>query len=79
MPLSQNTSPIWSFRLESLSATPSAAVQQEMKRLQRPFGGKICIGPEGSMQVGERGPLEGSGSWTHQNQTRPIRSAATTR
>ena len=52
---------------ESLSATPSAAVQQEMKRLQRPFGGKICTGPEGNMQVGERGPLEGSGSWTHQN------------
>jgi outer membrane protein assembly factor BamB len=52
---------------ESLSATPSDAVHQEMKRLQRPFGGKTCTGPVGNMQVDERGPLEGSGSWTHQN------------
>lgn len=52
---------------QSLTADPSDAVTQEMKRLQRPFGGKICVGPLGDMQIETRGPLEGSGSWTHQN------------
>ena len=52
---------------ESLSSTPSEAVDQEMRRLQRPFGGKIYIGPSDNLKVDERGPLEGSGSWTHQN------------
>ena len=52
---------------KSRSSTPSAAVAQEMKRLQRPFGGIVCTGPTNDLNVNERGPLEGSGSWTHQN------------
>ena len=39
----------------------------QMQRLQRPSGGIVCTGPVDAMQFDERGPLEGSGSWTHQN------------
>ena len=39
----------------------------QMKRLQRPSGGIVCTGRVDTMKVDERGPLEGSGSWTHQN------------
>jgi outer membrane protein assembly factor BamB len=35
-------------------------------RLQRPFGGVVCLGTPGQMKVDTRGPLEGAGSWTHQ-------------
>jgi outer membrane protein assembly factor BamB len=38
----------------------------EAKRLQRPFGGSICIGPPGKMKQTVRGPLAGAGNWTHQ-------------
>ena len=50
----------------------SAAGEKELvtakirKRLQRPFGGVVCVGPIGKMQLATRGPLEGAGSWTHQ-------------
>ena len=37
----------------------------EISRLQRPFGGKVCLGKPGNMTVSERGPLEGTGVWTH--------------
>jgi outer membrane protein assembly factor BamB len=43
-------------------ATPSA----EMKRLQRPFGGTICLGSADKLKIERRGPLPGAGSWTHQ-------------
>jgi outer membrane protein assembly factor BamB len=39
----------------------------EIDRLQRPFGGVVCIGRPGQMQVQRRGPLGGAGGWTHQN------------
>jgi len=45
-------------------AVPNAA---EMARLQRPYGGTICVGAPGQWQIRRRGPLEGAGSWTHQN------------
>lgn len=51
----------------SLSAPVSDAVMSEAQRLQRPWGGFLCLGPAGKMEAIERGPLEGSGSWTHQN------------
>ncbi|MFT5471561.1 MAG: outer membrane protein assembly factor BamB, partial [Verrucomicrobiales bacterium] len=49
---------------KSLTETPSPAAKAEMHRIQRPFGGKICLGPVGEMEIDERGPLEGGGSWT---------------
>ena len=39
---------------------------QEISRLQRPYGGVVCVGPPGSMQLHTRGELAGAGSWTHQ-------------
>ncbi|MEM7010690.1 MAG: PQQ-binding-like beta-propeller repeat protein, partial [Verrucomicrobiota bacterium] len=47
----------------SSNPSPSEKLRAEMKRLQRPFGGKIFV----DGQVEERGPLEGGGNWTHQN------------
>jgi len=38
----------------------------EAQRLQRPFGGVICVGKPGSLTQQKRGPLAGAGSWTHQ-------------
>ena len=42
------------------------AVAKEITRLQRPYGGVLCFGKPGSMQVRVRGELVGGGSWTHQ-------------
>jgi len=42
-------------------------ITQAMKRIQRPSGGVVCTGRIDAMQFDERGPLEGAGSWTHQN------------
>lgn len=39
----------------------------ELKRLQRPYGGIICIGEPGRLKGKRRGPLAGAGNWTHQN------------
>ena len=39
----------------------------EMARLQRPYGGVICVGTPGHLQVRRRGPLKEAGEWTHQN------------
>ncbi|MHC4227710.1 MAG: outer membrane protein assembly factor BamB family protein [Planctomycetota bacterium] len=39
----------------------------EIKRLQRPYGGVVCLGTPGRLQVRRRGPLRGAGNWTHQN------------
>ena len=36
------------------------------RRLQRPEGGVLCFGPPDDLEVERRGPVEGSGSWTHQ-------------
>ncbi len=47
---------------EELASFPSA----EAERLQRPYGGKICIGSSGALQLRERGALTGAGTWTHQ-------------
>ncbi|MHC4983203.1 MAG: outer membrane protein assembly factor BamB family protein, partial [Planctomycetota bacterium] len=38
----------------------------EIARLQRPWGGVVCIGRPGEMKVDVRGPLAGAGKWTHQ-------------
>ncbi|MDA7920691.1 PQQ-binding-like beta-propeller repeat protein [Verrucomicrobiales bacterium] len=52
---------------QSLSGVISKPIIEEMQRIQRPFGGKMVSGSLTEMQVEERGALEGSGSWTHQN------------
>lgn len=41
-------------------------VSEEMSRLQRPYGGALCVGKPGSMRIRVRGELTGAGSWTHQ-------------
>jgi len=45
----------------------SLAAKKEIGRLQRPFGGKTCLGKPGAMRVETRGALAGAGSWTHQS------------
>jgi len=39
----------------------------EIARLQRPYGGTVCIGSPGQWEVRRRDPMEGAGQWTHQN------------
>ncbi len=39
---------------------------KEISRLQRPYGGVLCVGKPGSMRIRVRGELAGAGSWTHQ-------------
>ncbi|MHC4583164.1 MAG: outer membrane protein assembly factor BamB family protein [Planctomycetota bacterium] len=39
----------------------------EIERLQRPYGGVVCLGTPGQLQVLRRGPMKGAGQWTHQN------------
>ncbi|MBQ12656.1 MAG: hypothetical protein CMJ45_14040 [Planctomyces sp.] len=39
---------------------------REISRLQRPYGGVLCVGKPGSMRIRVRGELAGAGSWTHQ-------------
>ncbi|MDP6905363.1 MAG: PQQ-binding-like beta-propeller repeat protein [Verrucomicrobiota bacterium] len=51
----------------SMEQPLSVAVKKEIARLQRPFGGKICLGKPDSLHLETRGVLEGAGSWTHQN------------
>lgn len=51
----------------SLTNDVAPGIASEMRRLQRPGGGKKCLGRPGSMEVAERAALAGSGSWTHQN------------
>ena len=41
-------------------------VIEEVSRLQRPYGGEICLGKVGELELTKRGALAGAGSWTHQ-------------
>jgi outer membrane protein assembly factor BamB len=51
----------------SLSGKGDLHTNQHVKRMQRPCGGAICMGKPSEMTSRVRGPLEGAGSWTHQN------------
>ena len=62
----------------SLAGVKDQAITKEARRLQRPFGGMICTGALGKMQVETRGELVGAGSWTHQN-SNPAHKASQTR
>ena len=55
------------FSSDSLDKKMSADAKKEINRLQRPFGGKSCLGKLSAMRVHTRGALAGAGSWTHQN------------
>jgi outer membrane protein assembly factor BamB len=46
--------------------TGTAPDRETFDRLQRPWGGVVCIGKPGAMKPRARGPLEGAGQWTHQ-------------
>lgn len=50
------------------AVTDEAAVSgsKERSRLQRPYGGVICVGKPGAMKPDTRGALANAGSWTHQ-------------
>ena len=50
----------------SIRSGSEAIAWQEVRRLQRPYGGMICVGRPGEMTVHKRAELEGAGSWTHQ-------------
>ena len=50
-----------------LSVDTAVMDQAEAERLQRPYGGIVCVGKPGQLQVRRRGPLQGAGQWTHQN------------
>ena len=47
------------------SAAGGALPEKEAARLQRPWGGAICVGKPGAMKPKIRGPLEGAGQWPH--------------
>jgi len=51
----------------SVTEGPGVVPLKAAQRMQRPFGGIACIGRSGAMQRTIRGPLEGTGNWTHQN------------
>lgn len=42
-----------------------SAPREAAARMQRPFGGIACYGPAEAIQIHSRGPLEGTGQWTH--------------
>ncbi len=43
-----------------------ASMKSEMARLRRPYGGILCTGKPGEMDLVKGGPVEGAGRWTHQ-------------
>ena len=50
----------------SVAEGERAVPMKEAVRLQRPNGGVLCVGRQGSMKKTVRGALEGAGNWTHQ-------------
>ncbi|MFT5523545.1 MAG: outer membrane protein assembly factor BamB [Pirellulaceae bacterium] len=51
---------------ENLLSTAKLISTETRLRLQRPYGGVVCLGETGQMTVDTRGSLEGAGNWTHQ-------------
>ena len=50
----------------SVTGADITAGNDEIARLQRPYGGIVCLGALGSMNVKTRGALADAGQWTHQ-------------
>ena len=49
----------------SVGGEKIAPPADRIARIQRPFGGVLCLGPTGRMKPSVRGELAGAGSWTH--------------
>jgi len=49
----------------SLTEGPDVVPEETAARLQRPYGGIVCVGRPGAMKESARGPLEGAADWTH--------------
>ncbi|GAB4159571.1 MAG: hypothetical protein Tsb009_36870 [Planctomycetaceae bacterium] len=49
----------------SVNFGPDKAIQKEQARLQRPYGGVVCMGQPGKMNAKVRGALPKAGSWSH--------------
>ncbi len=46
---------------------PVGRLKPEAERIQRPYGGLVCLSnPENWAETRRRGPLKGAGEWTHQ-------------
>jgi len=52
---------------QSLAGKQDSLDKAEIERLQRPYGGVLCLGTPGQLKVRRRGRLKGAGNWTHQN------------
>ena len=50
----------------ALSTGADALPTKDIARLQRPYGGALCLGRQGQMVASVRGELERAGRWTHQ-------------
>ncbi len=48
-----------------LTEETNKELTKEQHRIQRPYGGMICVGPQENLEVERRGALKGAGSWTH--------------
>ena len=51
----------------ALAGEADVVPDADVQRMQRPYGGLACLGRPGAMSVTVGEPLEGAGSWTHQN------------
>jgi len=49
----------------SVTDGEAAVSRDEAFRLQRPYGGALCVGKPGAMKTTVRGELPGAGRWTH--------------
>lgn len=50
----------------SISAGKAITITPAVRRLQRPYGGMVCTGAVGQMEIDVREKLAGAGDWTHQ-------------
>ena len=51
---------------QSVNGKTLAVSDEELSRLQRPYGGVVCLGKPGKPKLSRRGSLPGAGNWTHQ-------------
>ena len=49
----------------SVVAGAETLPRETAARVQRPYGGLLCVGRPGAMETAIRGPLEGAADWTH--------------
>lgn len=49
----------------SVTEPTDAEILKDARRLQRPWGGVVCIGKPGELKAVVRGPLKNAGDWSH--------------